>query len=89
MSKINVTSLRPRSLLHRTGLTLKAFLVPVARVAALLPSERGRGHPWALPLDNRVLPTATAWRTNLTQRQLADLFGIGSATVPRVMALVP
>jgi hypothetical protein len=78
--KISVTSLRPRSLLHWIGLPVKAFLVLVARVAALLP-EPGRGRPWALLLDNRVLLAAIAWRTNLTNRQLADLFGLGVATV--------
>jgi hypothetical protein len=76
--KISVTSLRPRSLLHWTGLPVKAFLVLVARVAALLP-EPGRGRPWALLL------AAIAWRTNLTNRQLADLFGVGVATVHRVI----
>lgn len=84
MSKINVTSLRPRSLLHWTGLPVKAFLALVARVAALLP-EPGRGRPWALLLDNRVLLAAIAWRTNLTHRQLADLFGVGVATVHRIL----
>ncbi|MBT2491237.1 transposase [Streptomyces sp. ISL-96] len=55
MSKINVTSLRPRSLLHWTGLPVKAFLALVA------------------------------WRTNLTNRQLSDLFGVGVATVHRII----
>jgi hypothetical protein len=41
--------------------------------------------PWTLLPDNRVLLTAIAWRTNLTHRQLADLFGIGAATVHRVI----
>ncbi|MCJ0871675.1 transposase family protein [Streptomyces sp. AP-93] len=36
-------------------------------------------------LDNRVLLAAIAWRTNLTHRQLADLFDIGVATVRRVL----
>lgn len=84
MSKINVTGLRPRSLLHWTGLPVKAFLALVARVATLLP-EPGRGRPWALLLDNRVLLAAIAWRTNLTHRQLADLFGVGVATVHRIL----
>ncbi|MEJ8642414.1 transposase [Streptomyces sp. MS1.HAVA.3] len=85
MSKINVISLRPRSLLHWTGLPVKGFLALVAHVAALLPAP-GRGRPWALLLDNRVLLAAIAWRTNLTHRQLADLFGIGVATVHRVIS---
>jgi hypothetical protein len=82
---INVTSLRPRSLLHWTGLPVRAFLALVARVAALLPSEPRRGRPWTLLLDNRVLLAAVAWRTNLTHRQLADLFGVGVATVHRIL----
>ncbi|WP_050374514.1 transposase [Streptomyces acidiscabies] len=57
MSKTNLVSLRPRSLLRRTGLPVKAFL----------------------------LPAATVWRTNLTNRQLADLFGIGVATAHRIL----
>ncbi|WP_159031161.1 transposase family protein [Streptomyces acidiscabies] len=77
MSKNSVTSLR------RTGLPVKAFLVLVARVAALLPAP-GRGRPWSLLLDNRVLLAVTAWRINLTNRQLADLFGVGVATVHRI-----
>ncbi|WP_276322853.1 hypothetical protein [Streptomyces sp. F001] len=44
MSKINVASLRLRSLLRWTGLPVKAFLVLVARVAALLPGP-GRERP--------------------------------------------
>ncbi|MCJ0872493.1 hypothetical protein [Streptomyces sp. AP-93] len=59
MSKINANSLRPRSLPHRTGLPVKAFLALGARVAALLPTP-GRGRPWALLLDNRILLAAIA-----------------------------
>ncbi|GAV38586.1 hypothetical protein [Streptomyces acidiscabies] len=71
VSKVSVTSLRLRSLLRRTGLPVKAFLILVARVAALLPAP-GRGRPWSLLLDNRVLPVATAWHTTLTHRQPPD-----------------
>ncbi|WP_328773337.1 transposase family protein [Streptomyces sp. NBC_00286] len=56
----------------------------VARVAALV-SQQGRGRPWTLLLDNRVLPAAIAWRTNLTHQQLADPFGVGQATAHRVI----
>lgn len=31
--------------------------------------------PLNLPLQDRVLPVAACWRTNLTLRQLAPLFG--------------
>ncbi|WP_219505121.1 transposase family protein, partial [Nonomuraea ceibae] len=36
---------------------------------------RGRGRPWCLALPERVLLVAVYYRTNLTMRQLAPLFG--------------
>ncbi|GAA2746125.1 transposase [Kitasatospora cinereorecta] len=43
------------------------------------------GRPWCLPLEERVLLVAVYYRTNLTMRQLAPLFGISTATVCRVV----
>ncbi|QER90490.1 transposase [Streptomyces tendae] len=43
-----------------------------------------RGRPWSLPLEDRVLVTAY-WRTNLTLRQLAPLFGVSKSTAGRVI----
>ncbi|KOU87458.1 transposase, partial [Streptomyces sp. XY593] len=40
----------------------------------------GGGRPWCLPLADRVLLVAVYYRTNLTMRQLAPLFGISPAT---------
>jgi len=37
------------------------------------------GRPWSLNLEDRVLPVATYWRTNLTLRQLAPLFGVSKS----------
>ncbi|WLW56817.1 transposase family protein [Streptomyces sp. YU58] len=45
----------------------------------------GWGRPWRLPLAERVLLVAVYYRTNLTMRQLAPLFGICPATVCRVI----
>lgn len=45
----------------------------------------GGGRPWCLPLADRVLLVAVYYRTNLTMRQLAPLFGISPATVCRVI----
>jgi hypothetical protein len=45
----------------------------------------GGGRPWCLPLAERVLLVAVYYRTNLTMRQLAPLFGISPATVCRVI----
>ncbi|MBB5108930.1 hypothetical protein FHS40_008056 [Streptomyces spectabilis] len=68
-----------------TGLRFGAFqrLLKVVR-------ERGgngtmRGRPWCLPLGERVLLVAVYYRTNLTMRQLAPLFGVSPATVCRVI----
>lgn len=44
-----------------------------------------RGRPWRLPLAERILLVVVCYRTNLTMRQLAPLFGISSATVCRVI----
>ncbi|CAL9323907.1 IS5 family transposase IS1373 [Streptomyces sp. SudanB135_2055] len=45
----------------------------------------GWGRPWRLPLAERVLLVAVYYRTTLTMRQLAPLFGISPATVCRVI----
>ncbi|WP_435852981.1 transposase family protein [Streptomyces vietnamensis] len=45
----------------------------------------GGGRPWCLPLADRVLLVAVYYRTNLTMRQLAPLFGVSPATVCRVI----
>lgn len=68
-----------------TGLRVEQFgrLLRVVR-------ERGGegprlGRPWCLPLAERVLLMAVYYRTNLTMRQLAPLFGVSPATVCRVV----
>ncbi|WP_328508920.1 transposase family protein [Streptomyces mirabilis] len=67
------------------GLRMKQFgrLLRVVR-------ERGGdgpriGRPRCLPLADRVLVVAVYYRTNLTMRQLAPLFGVSPATVCRVI----
>lgn len=45
----------------------------------------GRGRPWWLPPAERVPLVAVYYRTDLTMRQLAPLFGVSPATVCRVM----
>ncbi|MBB4981104.1 transposase [Streptomyces nymphaeiformis] len=44
-----------------------------------------RGRPWSLPLEDRVLLVTAYWRTNLTLRQLAPLFGVSKSTAGRVI----
>jgi hypothetical protein len=43
------------------------------------------GRPWSLPLADRVRLVAAYWRTNLTLRQLAPLFGISKSAVDRII----
>lgn len=45
----------------------------------------GGGRPWCPPLADRGLLVAVYYRTNLTIRRLAPLFGISPATVSRVI----
>nr|WP_202470100.1 transposase [Streptomyces sp. SID2888] len=44
-----------------------------------------RGRPWSLLLEDRVLLVAAYWRTNLTLRQLAPLFGISKSAADRII----
>lgn len=44
-----------------------------------------KGLPWSLPLEDRVLLVAAYWRTDLTPRQLASLFGISKSAAARII----
>ncbi|AEM83386.1 transposase IS4 family protein [Streptomyces violaceusniger Tu 4113] len=44
-----------------------------------------RGRPWSLPLEDRALLVAAYWRTNLTMRQLAPLFGVSKSAADRII----
>ncbi len=68
-----------------TGLRIRQFdrLLKVVRERG--GNGPGRGRPWCLPLAVRVLLVAVYYRTNLTMRQLAPLFGCSPATVCRVI----
>ncbi len=50
-----------------------------------MPTPRRKGRPWRLPLENRALLVAAYWRTNLTMRQLAPLFGVSKSAVDRII----
>ncbi|WP_338491839.1 transposase family protein [Streptomyces sp. SJL17-4] len=43
------------------------------------------GRPWSLPLEDRALLVAAYWRTNLTMRQLAPLFGVSKSAADRII----
>ncbi|WP_326607294.1 transposase [Streptomyces sp. NBC_01799] len=44
-----------------------------------------KGRPWGLPLEDRTLLVAAYWRTNLTMRQIAPLFGISESAAHRII----
>lgn len=68
-----------------TGLSPRVFgkLVTALRREGADPVRKGR--PWSLPLEGRVLLVAAYWRTNLTLRQLAPLFGISKSAADRII----
>lgn len=68
-----------------TGLRVRQFEGLVRAVRERGGNGPGSGRPWRLPLPERVLLVAVYYRTNLTMRQLAPLFGVSTATVCRVV----
>jgi hypothetical protein len=68
------------------GLSPRQFgkLVTALRREGADPVRKGR--PWGLPLEDRVLLVAAYWRTNLTPRQLAPLFGVSKSAADRIIA---
>ncbi|MFB7421563.1 transposase [Streptomyces sp. NPDC056121] len=68
-----------------TGLSPRQFgnLVTVLRREGADVVRKGR--PWSLPLEDRALLIAVYWRTNLTMRQLAPLFGVSKSAAGRII----
>ncbi|WP_411107704.1 transposase [Streptomyces sp. cmx-4-9] len=80
-----ITASEPSWIAPFSGLSPRAFgkLVTVLRRGGADAVRRGR--PWSLPLEDRVLLVAAYWRTNLTMRQLAPLFGVPKSAADRVI----
>jgi hypothetical protein len=80
-----ITALEPSWIAPFTGLSPRQFgkLITALRREGADPVRRGR--PWCLPLENRVLLVAAYWRTNLTLRQLAPLFGVSKSAADRII----
>ncbi|MBT2902644.1 transposase [Streptomyces sp. McG8] len=79
-----ITASEPSWIAPFTGLSPRQFgrLVTALRREDADPVRKGR--PWSLPLEDRVLLVAAYWRTNLTLRQLAPLFGVSKSTADRI-----
>ncbi|MFJ1643548.1 transposase family protein, partial [Streptomyces sp. NPDC088256] len=82
MSRV-ITASEPSWIAPFTGLSSRQFskLITALRREGADPVRKGR--PWSLPLEDRVLLVAAYWRTNLTLRQLAPLFGISKSAADR------
>ena len=68
-----------------TGPTPRCFARLVAEVRRGQAADQLRGRPWSLPLEDRVLLVTAYWRTNLTMRQPAPLFGISKSAADRII----
>ncbi len=73
-----ITASEPSWIAPFTGLSPRQFDKVVTVLRREGADAVGRGRPWSLPLEDRVLLVAVYWRTNLTMRQLAPLFGFPS-----------
>ncbi|WP_030450054.1 helix-turn-helix domain-containing protein, partial [Actinocatenispora sera] len=68
-----------------TGLSARQFGKLVAIVAGRGGQQTGAGRRWGLSLADRVLLVATYYRTNLTLRQIAPLFGVSKSAAGRIV----
>lgn len=80
-----ITASEPSWIAPFTGLSSRQFgkLVTALRREGADPVRKGR--PWSLPLQDRVLLVTAYWRTNLTLRQLAPLFGVTKSAADRIV----
>lgn len=80
-----ITASEPSWIAPFTGLSPRQFskLITALRREGADPVRKGR--PWSLPLEDRVLLVAAYWRTNLTLRQLALLFGVSKSAADRII----
>ncbi|MFF5019880.1 transposase family protein, partial [Streptomyces sp. NPDC001165] len=74
-----ITASEPSWIAPFTGLSPRCFGKLVTAVRREHAVDAHRGRPWGLTLEDRVLLVAAYWRTNLTMRQLAPLFGISKS----------
>ncbi|MGW2785342.1 transposase [Streptomyces populi] len=80
-----ITASEPSWIAPFTGLSPRQFgkLITALRREGVDPVRKGR--LWSLPLQDRVLLVAAYWRTNLTLRQLALLFGVSKSAADRIV----
>lgn len=80
-----ITASVPSGIEPFTGLRSRCFAKLVASVRREHGADQQRGRPWSLSLEDRVLLVTVYWRTNLTMRQLAPLFGVSKSAAGRII----
>ncbi len=80
-----ITASEPSRTAPFTGQSPRCFGKPVTVMRRESANETRRGRPWSLPLKDRLLLVAACWRTNLTMRRLAPLFGIPTSAADRII----
>lgn len=80
-----ITASEPSWIAPFTGLSPRVLRQLITMLRREGVDETRRGRPWSLPLEDRVLLVAAYWRTNLTLRQLAPLFGISKSAADRII----
>jgi hypothetical protein len=68
-----------------SGLRPRVFATLVCQMEREGADAPRLGRPWSLPQPDRILLVAAYWRTNLTMRQLAPLFGISKSAADRII----
>jgi hypothetical protein len=80
-----ITASEPSWIAPFTGLSPRCFGELMTVVRCEVSDKPRRGRPWSLTLEDRVLLVAAYWRTNLTLRQLALLFGVSKSAADRII----
>lgn len=80
-----ITASEPSWIVPFTGLSPRQFTKLVTTLCRTGVDTARRGRPWSLSLADRALLVTTYWRTNMTMRQLAPLFGISKSSADRVI----
>ncbi|MFF8641111.1 transposase [Streptomyces sp. NPDC015345] len=81
-----ITASQPSWVAPFTGLSPRCFRTLIAQLRHEGADAVRRGRPWSLPLEDRVLLVTAYWRTNLTLRQLAPLFGVSKSAADRIVS---
>ncbi|MFB7837024.1 transposase [Streptomyces sp. NPDC056056] len=80
-----ITASKPSWIAPFTGLSPRKFGKLITALRREGADAVRRGRPWSLPLEDRVLLVAAYWRTNLTMRQIAPLFGVSKSAADRII----